>query len=244
MIAYLLLGAAILIGSLLIARWYVTSEPQTVVRVLRWTLAIVGLALAVVIVLGGARYLLAFIWPLFIPLLLRSRLLLDRLKAAYGPTQGQSSTVETRFLRMTLDHDSGAMEGVVREGRFRGQRLHELDESELIELWRDCRAEDEQSAAVLEAYLDRAHGVAWREAAGAPQAEDASAGDEQAAGRPGESTMSRDEAFEILGLSPGASEREIRAAHHRLMQQFHPDHGGSNYLASKINQAKQVLLGK
>jgi hypothetical protein len=57
------------------------------------------------------------------------------------------------------------------------------------------------------------------------------------------STMTRSEAFEVLGLKPGASDDEIHAAHRRLMRMAHPDTGGSDWLASRINQARDVLLG-
>ena len=55
--------------------------------------------------------------------------------------------------------------------------------------------------------------------------------------------MTREEAYQVLGLQPGASAAEIRAAHHRLMRGAHPDSGGSDWLASRINQARDVLLG-
>ena len=106
----------------------------------------------------------------------------------------------------------------------------------------ECRAEDAQSAAGLEAYLDKTAGETWREAAGAGTG---GAGAGAGAGGPsGGGPRSRDEALEILGLEPGATRDEVREAHRRLMQKVHPDHGGSNYLAAKINQAKELLLGE
>ena len=167
---------------------------------------------------------------------IRWRAVRQRLKAARGPTPGQTSEISTRFLRMTLDHDSGEMHGEVLMGRFSGRRLDELELEQLVALWQDCRRDDAQSAAVLEAYLDRAHGEAWREMAGIGSGEGAAA----AAG----GAMTRDEAYNILGLEPGATAEAIREAHRRLMRQVHPDHGGSNYLAAKINEAKDLLLAE
>ncbi len=58
------------------------------------------------------------------------------------------------------------------------------------------------------------------------------------------SSMTKKEAYDILGLTVSASKDDIIKAHRKLMQKVHPDHGGSNYLAVKINQAKKILLEK
>lgn len=57
------------------------------------------------------------------------------------------------------------------------------------------------------------------------------------------SALTRAEAYQVLGLKPGATESEIRDAHHRLMKAAHPDHGGSDWLATRINEARDILLG-
>ena len=238
MIAHFILGFALLAGLVLLAYWFANADPKVVARGLRWTAAIVGGIVALFLIFFGRQFIAAVLLPLLpllLLMLLRSRALWRRLKAAAGPTPGQASEIATRFLKMTLDHDSGVMSGEVLDGRYAGRRLEQLDLAELVELWHECRAEDAQSAAVLEAYLDRTQGEAWREAAGAaPGGDGATAG----GGR-----MTRDEAYGILGLEPGASEAEIREAHRRLMQKVHPDLGGSNYLAAKINEATDLLLG-
>ena len=148
-------------------------------------------------------------------------------KSARGPSPGQSSDVRTRYLHMSLDHDSGELGGRVMEGKFRGRRLDDLPLEALLELLAECQREDAESCALLESYLDRTQGPDWRHAARAPEPS---------------SGMSPSEACEILGLSPGATREEVVDAHRRLMQKVHPDRGGSDYLAAKLNEAKEVLL--
>jgi DnaJ-domain-containing protein 1 len=109
-----------------------------------------------------------------------------------------------------------------------------LNLEELLSLLEECRAGDQQSAAVLETYLERAHGSEWRERAATAAAGQAGFGG---------GTMTREEACEVLGVKPGASKEAIKEAHHKLMNKIHPDHGGSTYIAAKINQAKDILLG-
>ena len=62
------------------------------------------------------------------------------------------------------------------------------------------------------------------------------------AASPRTTSMSVEEAYEVLGLKPGASAAEVRRSYHRLMRQVHPDAGGSDWLAARINQAREVLL--
>ncbi|NJM31191.1 MAG: DnaJ domain-containing protein [Rhizobiales bacterium] len=144
---------------------------------------------------------------------------------------GQRSRVSTSMLSMELDHDSGSMDGEILAGTFARRKLSELSAAELAQFHRECSRAPDQSGALLEAWLDRAR-PGWRDAwhpgsAGAARAETA---------------MSREEAYAVLGLKPGAGRDEIRSAHRRLMKEFHPDRGGSDYLAAKINRAKDVLL--
>lgn len=143
---------------------------------------------------------------------------------------GQTTQVSTRCVELTLDHATGELWGQVLRGPFAGRAIAELSHAEALALYRDCRVNDQQAAGILETYLERLHGPDWREE---PEPRRRSA-------RP--TQMEVDEALEILGLPPGATAEEIREAHRRLMQQVHPDRGGSDYLAAKINAAKDLLL--
>ncbi|MBT6589939.1 MAG: molecular chaperone DnaJ [Rhodospirillaceae bacterium] len=153
-----------------------------------------------------------------------------------GPSGGRSSDVETEYLRMSLDHDSGAMRGEVLQGTFAGRDLNDLSLDQLLDLLGECQRHDSEAAQILEAYLDRSQGPEWRQNGGGGNYEDAS--------RPSSAggSMSVDEAREVLGLDINPSPHEIREAHKRLMLKYHPDKGGSSYLAAKINQAKDILL--
>ena len=148
---------------------------------------------------------------------------------------GQTSRVVTEHLEVELDHDTGDIRGRVLKGFFAGRQLEDLAPLEMAQLWQDCRFADPQSAQILEAYLDRAHPT-WRE--------DMARAEGERRPRAPTAGMTREQALEILGLQAGASEDDIRRAHRELMMKLHPDRGGSTYLAAKINEAKDVLLGR
>jgi len=235
-----LIGGILLLAVLLLAgRAFVNADPAKLVPFLRWFLLGLGAAAAAVVLilliaserLGSALALVGFLAPVF----LRGKTIWRRWQSMQGPAAGTSSEVETEYLRMRLDHDTGAMSGTVRRGPFAGRRLDELSEAELIDLWRQCRVDDEAAARLMESYLDRLR-ANWRDAAGAGAG--GGAGPARAA-----DAMTREEALAMLGLAPGADAAQIKDAHRKLMMKLHPDHGGSTYLAAKLNRAKEVLLG-
>jgi hypothetical protein len=235
--AWLLIGLGGLGAALILVRWFVTADPSDLVRVLRWLGILAGIALVGFLV---ARGLWGALFPLFFFGLMYFRRMAQR-KAFSRPSSpadqtftGRSSEVRTATLRMQLDHDSGDLDGEVLRGRYAGQNLGTLSEADLLVLLDECGQDDPESAQLLETYLDRRLGPDWR-------SEYEGASSNEAHSHTG--VMSRDEAFSILGLEPGASDSEIRDAHHRLMKRVHPDQGGSTFLATKINQAKDLLLG-
>src|SRR5215468_2481745 len=144
---------------------------------------------------------------------------------------GQVSRVRTAFMEMELEHDTGAMHGRILVGRHEGRSLDALDVATLVGLLPEI---DEESRALLATYLDR-RDSAWRDHAQG----DAAAGRGAA---PAGGPMTDQEAYQILGLEPGASAEAIGRAHRNLMKKLHPDQGGTTYLAARINEAKDTLL--
>jgi hypothetical protein len=146
-------------------------------------------------------------------------------------SSGQRSRVRSQFLDMTLDHDSGELSGRIVAGPNAG---HSLDEFDLPQLTAMIPGLDAESVPLLESYLDRRF-PAWRQ-----DAQGNAAGGQ---GRPAASSkMTNEEAYQILGLQPGAGRDEIGRAHRALMKKLHPDQGGSTYLAARVNEAKETLL--
>jgi hypothetical protein len=242
---FFFLGIGLLVIFVLAGRWFVSVEPRQAAAAIKWAgLGLLAFVILLIVVSGRLSLLL----PL-VALLLWLRRRYQRARPSFGfssqPSSGGSSEVRTRFLHMSLDHDSGQMDGEIVDGRHAGQRLSQLDLAALLELLRDYRIADEQSASVLEAYLDRVGPEDWRDSG--DQAQD-STGEGRARHDRGPNAptgpMTRAEALEILGLEEGAGNDEVRDAHRRLMQKLHPDHGGSNYLAAKLNEAKDLLIGR
>lgn len=254
-----ILGVGLLVAFLLLGQWYVNAQPRDIIRGLKRAgvvLLLLGVvALAATGRLGWALALLAGLAPwagkilrlLFLGHLLRRSGLFGgpggfstpgggfgfgMPGGGSGRAGGQASDVMTAWLSMTLDHDTGTMSGRVLQGPYLGRELDSLSPEERLDLWRQVQA-DPDSARVLEAWLDRAD-PDWRAAGGTGQ---------DAPPPPDDGPMTRADALKILGLSEGADAAEIKSAYRRLMRQMHPDHGGSSWMAAKLNEAKKVLLG-
>ncbi len=237
--AWLAIGAVGLLLGLWLLRLFATARIETVKKAGAWSLGVLG-GVALLLLLATGRGGQA-LWTLFLfgPMAWRwwrgrraaRRFARDAGSDPSGEAAGDSSAVDTATLAMRLHHGSGRMTGRVRRGAFEDRDLADLRLPDLLALLAECRAADPESVPLLEAWLDRVD-PAWREA-GTP-----GSGAAPPAGGP----MARPEALAILGLAEGAAEEEVRAAHRRLMRAAHPDHGGSDWLAARINQARDVLL--
>ena len=230
----LVLALGALLGLMWLASWLGKATPAQRSKALKMIL-LYGVAgiLLLLVVTGRIHWMFAAI-SAALPWLQRAlmaRRVWQMFKSTRGPASGQVSKVETAFLRMTLDHDSGDLGGVVIAGVFAGQHLEQMSLGDLLELLSTCQVQDTQSAALLETYLDRHHGENWRT--------DTDTGDSTAV--PPSGPMSKKEAADILGVAEDASNEEIKAAHRRLIQRLHSDRGGSDYLATLINQAREIM---
>ncbi len=230
---YIAIGFAVLVLGWALLRWFLTMDPARVVQLgANAAVAIFG-SLSLLAVVIGVVARSALLLLLGIAGFAALWYVLQQQRQSRTMSGPRMSAVETDYLSMRLEHDSGIMSGTVRKGPFQGRHISELSSEQLIELWRVCRVADAEAAALMEAYLDRLV-PGWR--ASAESAGGAPRGARGAA-------MTRAEACAVLGIDSDASAAEVREAHHRLMKAVHPDHGGSTYLAAKLNEARDVLLG-
>jgi DnaJ domain len=225
----LFLGLVVVVLLFLAVKWFSKVDPKQTARVLRYMGGGAALLLAVFLLMrgqiGAALSIGLFglgvlgyvsLWP-----------------ASFGgrtqKATGQVSRARTAFLEMELEHDTGLMRGRILNGKHQGAALDDLDVKMLIGLVGEM---DEDSRRLLTAYLDRRE-PHWREHAADTQ--------ENRSHTRRNEKMTNDEAYQILGIQPGATAEEVARAHRSLIKKLHPDQGGSTYLAAKINEAKEVL---
>jgi hypothetical protein len=201
---------------------------------------LLGLMIALVVVLTltgrmhwvGAAITGAFVFlRQILPWIIRALPFLNKLREQN--TQSGESSIQTNHLSATLDHGSGHIDGEIIEGPHKGWLLSELSIMQLEDLLTHYQTEDEESAELLEAYIDQRR-----------QQADQNTEQQRTANRAASDQSARAEALAILGLDEGSTEEEVVSAHRSLIQKLHPDRGGNDFLAAKINQAKDILLKK
>jgi hypothetical protein len=220
--------------ALLLLLWAISAftkaDPKQVVRVLRWIGGIAALLLTGFLLFRGAVGIAIPLGAFGLWLLGWTTFWPASFTARTQKNTGQVSHVRTAYLEMELDHDTGTMRGRVLAGSCQGASLDTLDRAALIKLLSEV---DDDSRDLLAAYLDRM-APGWREQA---QHHAGDGSSPRSAGK-----MTEEEAYQILGIKPGANNEEISRAHRSLIKKLHPDHGGTTYLAARINEAKDVLL--
>ncbi|MBO4222329.1 DnaJ domain-containing protein [Bradyrhizobium neotropicale] len=230
----LIAGVVAVVMLYLLLQMFRAANPAMMARAIKIVGGVLSLAVAAY---TGIRGELAVAIPLGIfgaGLLGWSPNVLGNFGSIFGGTQrsaGQSSRVRSKYLDMSLDHDTGALSGQIVEGPNAGRSLDEFDLQGLLAM---AAGFDAESVTLLESYLDRRF-PAWRQ-----DAQRNGAGGQRRAAPGGK--MTEEEAYQVLGLQPGASRDEISRAHRTLMKKLHPDQGGSTYLAARVNEAKDTLL--
>ncbi len=229
----ILLGVVVLVLLLWAVNSFSKADPKQAARVLRVIGGGAALIFAVFLLFRGEIGVAIPVGAFGLGLLGWVSLWPATFGARTQKSTGQTSRVRTAFLEMELDHDSGAMHGRIVAGRLAGAALDQLDQATLINLFSEI---DGDSRELLAAYLDRRQ-PGWREHAQG----DAAAG--SGTQRPASGgKMTEEEAYQILGIQPGAGAQDITRAHRSLMKKLHPDQGGTTYLAARVNEAKDVLL--
>ena len=200
-------------------------------------MALSGRAPALFAVLGAAMTQIMRIAPLlirFAPSLKRVLGTGAAASGAYGSSN--DSKVHTSTITMTLDHATGKINGIVLKGQFAERELDSLSAMELKTLYQYCSEHDTEALRLLQSYIQRHRASDWSEQPG---------NGSQNTAAPSNSSMSIEEAKQVLGLADeNISRKTVTAAHRSLMGQFHPDKGGSDYLATKINAAREILLNE
>jgi hypothetical protein len=243
---WLIFGGLLFFAGFLLVQALVGANPRTLANIIRYSAASVLILLSLRLAwragVGAALPLVALALMILGWRGGATPFGMGGLGRAFGRAQkssGQTSEIATKTLQVTLDHDSGQMDGEVLVGGYQGRTLSSMNIEELLELLRFCRAGDGDAAALLETYLERHRSEELDSAA----YDNGPGYDRQSLSGQG-GAMSSKEAYAILGLEPGASDKDIANAHRHLMKKLHPDQGGSTYLATKINRAKEVLLDK
>ncbi len=240
-----------LIFIFLIVKKFLIASPKSIVKLIRIFLIIIIVFIIIFLVIKFGFHFLGII-PAFLFILFRSYLLnilrgkifnffqSKQYKSSFNNASNNNSSnsnnfskIDTVTLSMSLNHTTGEIEGYIKSGRFKGKNLENLSIEELLLLREECLNSDKDALKLLEAYLDRTTNFDWKKNTNDYDNNEYSY-----------DNMSIKEAYEVLGLDENADKEKIKQTYQSLISKLHPDKGGSDYLASKLNQAKDILINK
>jgi hypothetical protein len=185
---------------------------------------------------------LIFLWRSNFPLMIGSlaMIVLVRQLAQSDPSRlitprrkGTSRFI-SRYVVLEIVHKSGAFSGTIVDPQHQSHDITQVNDTDLAQWCGFYTEQDSASMHLAEAYLDRCF-PRWRE--NLKTHTDAGTRTESETG-----AMSEQEAYDILGLTPEAGETDVRRVHRLLMKKLHPDQGGSTWIASRINQARDIII--
>ena len=204
----------------------IRTNPRDIIRAVRILVPTVLIVFALICAALGRE-------GLGVILALLGGVLIWRMRKS-GRRSAAIPVLRSPWLELQIETDTGRFEGSVLAGEFEGRELDSLSEAQLMSLYR-ALSNDPDSKALLEAYLD-GRSPAWRGDAKT----DADLGQRAA---PSSGTMADEEAYQILGLQPGAGAADIRKSHRRLTQRMRGN-GGATLLLNRIDEARNVLLAR
>ena len=219
MIIRLLLLIAFVVVVLIIRKQF-KSTPKPERKKFLWKYGLsIGAIVLILLALTGRIHWIGAVIAALLPLARQALPMLVRFQWQHG------RETSTATLHMLFDPDTQQLSGQVLAGPFAGQTLQSLGLEQLQLLLDYCQSNDPQSTNLLASYLNQRFGNQWQQ--------------QQSSGS---SNLDAEEAYALLGLTPDTNREEIIQAHRKLMQKVHPDRGGNDYLAAKLNQAKDLLL--
>ena len=244
LIFFLILFGVAYLGYHLYGKKLLKQKPADLIKPL---LILVGILLILAVVTGRANAIFAVIGGLIAsafriaPLLLRFYPQIRDLLYKFGintPAGPGASRVKTATLDATLDPMSGRIDGLITSGQFEGQTLSSMPIEDIAVFYKFCSDHDPQALRIIEAFVqqefpEQKNNGNWN----------ASQSNQQAPAS-ADASMSVSEACEILGVTKDASKQEISYAHRKLMAKLHPDKGGSTFLATRVNVAKDTLIAR
>lgn len=227
MIRIIILAVVAYLAMVMWSNLKATPPEQRRKLLFRYSLLLIA-GVAVVLALTGRLHWIGAVFAVLLPLVQKLAVIAYRFLPVVLPwlqKKLRDAQLKSASVVISINPGTGQIDGEILKGEFAGKKLSQLDQEQLQSFYQQCCQQDPEAARLLAAYLQRRFNQQYQQ-----QAE------------PAHNDMSEQEARLILGIEGSYSKEDVTQAHRRLIQRLHPDRGGNDYLAAKINRAKELLL--